>query len=63
MNVVFLTFLTQDDYDEEEDEEEEGNRKRKRKKPRFGGFILDEAEVDDEVIGERFPVLVCLYQK
>ncbi|CAK9291026.1 unnamed protein product [Gordionus sp. m RMFG-2023] len=35
------------DEEEEEELEEDGSRG-KRKKPRFGGFILDEAEVDDE---------------
>ncbi|KFM58475.1 Transcription elongation factor SPT5, partial [Stegodyphus mimosarum] len=40
----------EDEEDDEEDEDEDDDRgKRKRKKPRFGGFILDEAEVDDEV--------------
>lgn len=40
--------------EEEEDEDEEefrGGRKRK-KSDRFGGFILEEAEVDDEVEDE-----------
>lgn len=41
------------EYDEEEDEEEEDDRPRKKKKnDRFGGFIIDEAEVDDEVEDE-----------
>ncbi|XP_014243912.1 transcription elongation factor SPT5 isoform X2 [Cimex lectularius] len=41
----------EDDYDEEEDEDDEGPRSKKKKKKndRFGGFIIDEAEVDDEV--------------
>uniref|UniRef100_T1IQH2 Transcription elongation factor SPT5 n=1 Tax=Strigamia maritima TaxID=126957 RepID=T1IQH2_STRMM len=39
----------EDEYDEEEDED---NRPRKRRKPRHGGFIIDEAEVDDEVEDE-----------
>lgn len=37
----------EDDEDDEEDDED--GKKWKRKKPRYGGFILDEAEVDDEV--------------
>ncbi|CAG2162644.1 unnamed protein product [Oppiella nova] len=42
--------LDEDDYDDEEDEDDlSGRRRRKRKKPRHGGFILDEAEVDDEI--------------
>lgn len=35
----------EDDYDEEEEEDDDD---RPRKKPRHGGFILDEADVDDE---------------
>lgn len=39
-----------DDVDSEEYEEDEEDRHRKKKKKdRFGGFIIDEAEVDDEV--------------
>ncbi|BET00579.1 Transcription elongation factor [Nesidiocoris tenuis] len=40
----------EDVYDEEEDEDDEGPRSKKKKKKhdRFGGFIIDEAEVDDE---------------
>lgn len=34
-----------DEYDEEEEEDDDD---RPRKKPRHGGFILDEADVDDE---------------
>ncbi|XP_054161598.1 transcription elongation factor SPT5-like [Oppia nitens] len=43
-----------DDYDDEEDEDDDdySRRRRKRKKPRHGGFILDEAEVDDEIEDE-----------
>lgn len=41
----------EDDYDEE-DEEENYSSKKSKKKPRHGGFILDEAEVDDEVEDE-----------
>lgn len=46
--------LGSDDYDEEEDEDEEEGRqhKKKKKNDRFGGFIIDEAEVDDEVEDE-----------
>lgn len=40
----------QDEYDEEEDEDEDDERARKKKKKdRFRTFIIDEAEVDDEV--------------
>uniref|UniRef100_A0A8C5CEE5 Transcription elongation factor SPT5 n=1 Tax=Gadus morhua TaxID=8049 RepID=A0A8C5CEE5_GADMO len=35
----------EDEYDEEEEEDDDD---RPRKKPRHGGFILDEADVDDE---------------
>ncbi|KAH9383944.1 hypothetical protein HPB48_025884 [Haemaphysalis longicornis] len=43
----------EEEYDEEEEEDEEDEARRKRrKKARFGGFILDEAEVDDEVEDE-----------
>lgn len=39
-----------EEYDEEEEEDEDDDRPRKKKKKdRFGGFIIDEAEVDDEV--------------
>ncbi|XP_050430817.1 transcription elongation factor SPT5-like isoform X2 [Adelges cooleyi] len=39
-----------DEYDEEEDEElYERSGKKKKKVERYGGFIIDEAEVDDEV--------------
>ncbi|CAM9321475.1 unnamed protein product [Lampetra planeri] len=37
--------LDDEEYDEEEEEDDED---RPRKKPRHGGFILDEADVDDE---------------
>uniref|UniRef100_A0A3P8WG91 Transcription elongation factor SPT5 n=1 Tax=Cynoglossus semilaevis TaxID=244447 RepID=A0A3P8WG91_CYNSE len=37
--------LDDDEYDEEEDEDDD---ERPRKKPRHGGYILDEADVDDE---------------
>lgn len=41
------------EYDEEEEEDEDDRRPRKqKKKDRFGGFIIDEAEVDDEVESE-----------
>lgn len=40
-------------YDEEEDEDNDGGRYNKRRRnERHGGFILDEAEVDDEVESE-----------
>ncbi|XP_046987782.1 transcription elongation factor SPT5 [Schistocerca americana] len=42
----------EDEYDEEEDEEEDDRPRKKKKKDRFGGFIIDEAEVDDEVEDE-----------
>lgn len=53
--------MNNDDDDDDEDDEEESDddasgrsskrmkKKRQKKKPRHGGFILDEAEVDDEV--------------
>jgi len=49
MNVCHLQ-----EYDEEEDEEDEDrpNRGRRKKNDRFGGFIIDEAEVDDEIEDE-----------
>ncbi|TNN39104.1 Transcription elongation factor SPT5 [Liparis tanakae] len=37
--------LEEEEYDEEEEEDDDD---RPRKKPRHGGFILDEADVDDE---------------
>lgn len=37
------------EYDEEEEEEDDDRPRKKKKKDRFGGFIIDEAEVDDEV--------------
>lgn len=40
------------EYDEEEDEEDDRPHKKKKKNDRFGGFIIDEAEVDDEVEDE-----------
>ncbi|XP_074789592.1 uncharacterized protein LOC141974155 isoform X2 [Athene noctua] len=40
----------EEEYDEEEEEEEDDNRAAK--KPRHGGFILDEADVDDKYEGE-----------
>lgn len=42
-------LFEQDEYDEEEDEEEDDRPRKRKKKDRFGGFIIDEAEVDDEV--------------
>ncbi|XP_011641792.1 transcription elongation factor SPT5 [Pogonomyrmex barbatus] len=41
--------LNSSEYDEEEDEEDDDRPRKKKKKDRFGGFIIDEAEVDDEV--------------
>ncbi|KAF4530960.1 hypothetical protein B566_EDAN011341 [Ephemera danica] len=38
-----------DEYDEEEEEEDNDRPRKRKKKDRFGGFIIDEAEVDDEV--------------
>lgn len=40
------------EYDEEEDEDDDRPHKKKKKNDRFGGFIIDEAEVDDEVEDE-----------
>jgi transcription elongation factor SPT5 len=37
------------DSEEYEDDEEDDRPRKKKKKERFGGFIIDEAEVDDEV--------------
>lgn len=39
--------MDSEEYDEEDDEGRPS--KKKKKKERFGGFIIDEAEVDDEV--------------
>lgn len=39
----------EDEEEEEDDDDDDDHGKRKKKKPRYGGFILDEAEVDDEV--------------
>ncbi|CAL1263967.1 unnamed protein product [Larinioides sclopetarius] len=41
-----------EEEDDEEDEDDDNKRKGKKKKPRYGDFILDEAEVDDEVEDE-----------
>ena len=47
------TFCYLQEYDEEEEEEEDDRPRKKKKKDRFGGgFIIDEAEVDDEVEDE-----------
>ncbi|XP_045760597.1 transcription elongation factor SPT5 [Maniola jurtina] len=40
-------LVDSEEYDE--DEEEERRRKKRKKDSRYGGFIIDEAEVDDEV--------------
>ncbi|GBM05911.1 Transcription elongation factor SPT5 [Araneus ventricosus] len=44
--------VEEDDEDDEEDEDDNKGKRKKMKKPRFGGFILDEAEVDNEVEDE-----------
>lgn len=45
--------MCRQEYDEEEEEDDEGGRYNKRRRQeRHGGFILDEAEVDDEVESE-----------
>lgn len=46
--------IRSDDYDSEEDDEDSdgGRSKKRKKKDRYGGFIIDEAEVDDEVEDE-----------
>ncbi|KAF5280109.1 hypothetical protein FQA39_LY18143 [Lamprigera yunnana] len=41
-----------EEYDSEEDESDSGHRRKRKKKDRYGGFIIDEAEVDDEVEDE-----------
>ncbi|XP_072045475.1 transcription elongation factor SPT5-like [Amphiura filiformis] len=38
----------EDDYDSEEDDEQLETGRRAKKRPRLGGFILDEADVDEE---------------
>lgn len=38
-----------DSEEYEEDDDDDRPNKKKKKKERFGGFIIDEAEVDDEV--------------
>ena len=43
--------MTQE-YDEEEEEDDDSGRYKRRRQERHGGFILDEAEVDDEVESE-----------
>ncbi|XP_035670800.1 transcription elongation factor SPT5-like [Branchiostoma floridae] len=42
----------EDDYEDEEEDEDYGVGQKKKKKPRYGGFILDEADVDDDDIEE-----------
>lgn len=46
--------MDEEEAEEEEDDEEEDDvrGKRKKKTDRFGGFILEEAEVDDEMEDE-----------
>ena len=41
--------MDDDEYDEEEDEEDDDRPRKKKKKDRYGGFIIEEAEVDDEI--------------
>ncbi|KAK9886433.1 hypothetical protein WA026_016713 [Henosepilachna vigintioctopunctata] len=41
-----------DEYDSEEEDSDSGRGKKRKKKDRYGGFIIDEAEVDDEVEDE-----------
>jgi len=48
LNDINIIFVYQE-YDEEEDEEDDRPGKKKKKNERFGGFIIDEADVDDEV--------------
>ncbi len=48
--IKLATYISQE-YDEEEDEDND-SRYKKRRNERHGGFILDEAEVDDEVESE-----------
>lgn len=48
-----LSSLFFQEYDEEEEEDDDSGRYNKRRRnERHGGFILDEAEVDDEVESE-----------
>lgn len=49
---IILTLIISQEYDEEEEEDEESGRYKRRRQERHGGFILDEAEVDDEVESE-----------
>lgn len=44
--------LHSDEYDSEEEDSDGGRGRKRKKKDRFGGFIIDEAEVDDEVEDE-----------
>lgn len=41
-----------EEEDDEEDEDDVGRGRKRKKRDRFGGFILEEAEVDDEVEDE-----------
>ena len=50
VNCIYSSFIQE--YDDEEDEEEDDRPRKKKKNDRFGGFIIDEAEVDDEVEDE-----------
>lgn len=44
--------LHSEEYDSEEEDSDSGRGRKRKKKDRFGGFIIDEAEVDDEVEDE-----------
>lgn len=50
----FIFYLGEDlegssEYDEEEEEEDDDRPRKKKKKDKYRDFIIDEAEVDDEV--------------
>lgn len=54
INIYFNSCLGEDlegssEYDEEEEEEDDDRPRRKRRKDKYRDFIIDEAEVDDEV--------------
>jgi len=46
--LIICCFL-KDDYDEDEEEEENARPRKKNRRAGVGDFILEEAEVDDEV--------------
>lgn len=52
VQIVTVNLSDLQEYDEEEDEDDDRPHKKKKKNDRFGGFIIDEAEVDDEVEDE-----------